>query len=300
MAAELTAIAFALSTALLLSVRNMTLRMGLTKADAIVGVFLAGLISVPLSALLALLQGDLLAPLNYQLLNVALLGAAGIIHYLLGRVFIFSSIKLIGAARATTILQAYILIAAALSLLFLGEAITSETGIGLALVIPGLMFVARSDPSAAAERAPLSREAFRKGLLLALLAMIVWAIPPVLVRPSILSLGSPLVGNVISNLFGTAAVIGLMLPRHDFGKIAATDRRSLKILTLAGLLSGLSQISQYTALSLGNVSLVIPLTSTHILLTMTGSYLFMQRLERINLRVILGGGLIISGLFLIA
>ena len=235
--------------------------------------------------------------MNYNILNLTLLGAAGVIHYVLGRIFLYSSIKLIGASRATTVLQAYVVVATLLSMAFLGEVIELETGVGIALIIPGLMIMSGSGPTA--DKASASGRTFRRGFHYAILAIIFWAMPPVFVRAAVIDLGSPLVGNVISNIFGLVAVIGYMIPSRRFEKIKKTDRRSMKILLLASILTSLSQLTQYMALGLGNVAIVTPLTSTHILITMTISYLFLQRLERINPKVVLAGALVLVGLYLI-
>ena len=291
------AVTFALSTAVFLSLRNITLRIGLTKADAVVGVFLSAVIAIPISVAVTLLQGDFFISLNYSILNVALLGAAGVVHYVLGRIFLYSSIKLIGASRATTVLQAYVVVATLLSMAFLGEVIELETGVGIALIIPGLMIMSGSGPTA--DKTSASGRTFRRGFHYAILAIIFWAMPPVFVRAAVMDLGSPLVGNVISNIFGLVAVMGYMIPSHGLEKIKKTDRRSMKILLLASILTSLSQLTQYMALGLGNVALVTPLTSTHILITMAISYLFLQRLERVNPKVVLAGALVLVGLYLI-
>ena len=291
------AVLFALSTAVFLSFRNITLRIGLTKSDAIVGVFLSGVIAIPISVAATLLHGDFFISLNYNVFNVALLGAAGVIHYVLGRVFLYSSIKLIGASRATTILQAYVVVAALLSMAFLGELIELETGVGIALIIPGLMIMSGSGPTT--EKSSTSGRTFRRGFHYALLAIVFWAMPPVFVRAAVVDLGSPLVGNVISNIFGLVAVIGYMIPSHGFEKIKKTDGRSMKILLFAAILTSFSQLTQYMALGFGNVAIVTPLTSTHILITMSVSYLFLQRLERVNPKVVLAGALVLVGLYLI-
>ena len=291
------AVLFALSTAVLLSLRNIILRIGLTKSDAIVGVFLSTLIGIPISVAATLVQGDFFIVVNYNVFNVALLGAAGVIHYVLGRIFIFNSIKLIGASRATTILQAYVVVATLLSMAFLGELIELETGVGIALIIPGLMIMSGSGPTG--EKTSTDRRTFRRGFHYAILAILCWALSPVFVRAAVIDLGSPLVGNVIANIFGLVAVIGYMIPSRGLEKIKKTDRRSMKILLLASILGSLSQLSQYMALGLGNVAIVAPLTSSHILITMIISYLILQRLEKINPKVVLAGALVIVGLYLV-
>jgi uncharacterized membrane protein len=61
----------------------------------------------------------------------------------------------------------------------------------------------------------------------------------------------------------------------------------------------LAQVANFIALGRGQLSVIIPLLNTTPLFTVFFSALFLRDVERVNLRVILGAGLMVAGVVLI-
>ena len=119
----------------------------------------------------------------------------------------------------------------------------------------------------------------------------------VLVRKGLAGLAPPLVGAAVSLLSGTfvLAFIGLRSP----GSNLRQNKKSVGLLLIAGLLAGLGVMAHFFALSMAPVIMVSPLTSTNPLFALLWSHLFLGRLERITLRMVLGTVLVVAGVALV-
>jgi len=67
----------------------------------------------------------------------------------------------------------------------------------------------------------------------------------------------------------------------------------------AACVATLAQVANFIALGRGQLSVIIPLLNTTPLFTVSFSALFLRDVERVNLRVILGAGLMVAGVVLI-
>ncbi|MFC1873325.1 EamA family transporter [Chloroflexota bacterium] len=120
----------------------------------------------------------------------------------------------------------------------------------------------------------------------------------VLIRRVVADVSSPLVGAAIALLSGTMvlAVIAAVKPETNLKQ----KKGAVGILLLSGVATGLGSLSSYFALSMAPVVVVTPLQSTSPLFALMWSSIFLNRLEKITLRVVLGVVLVMAGIALIA
>lgn len=129
-------------------------------------------------------------------------------------------------------------------------------------------------------------------------AALAYGVSAVLVRQGVADMTTPLVGAAIALLSGTLvlAAIGARSPESNLRQ----KKRSVALLLIAGVAAGAGIVSSFFALSMAPVVVVSPLQSTSPLFALLWSYLFLGKLERITLRVIMGTVLVVGGVALVA
>ena len=80
--------------------------------------------------------------------------------------------------------------------------------------------------------------------------------------------------------------------------LAAIDRRSWLFLVAAGVLTGVSSLLSFRALSLGNASRVSPLDKVSLVFAILLAVVFLK--EKVSWQVLLGAGLMVIGAVVIA
>ncbi len=135
------------------------------------------------------------------------------------------------------------------------------------------------------------------GIGFGLSAGIAYGFNSVLVRYGVGELAPPLVGAAISLLIG-AIIIGIFGFRGVAKSIKET-RKGVVFMLLSGLVSACGITSTFFALSTAPVVVVAPLQSTNPLFALLFSWLFLGRLEKITVKLIIGCVLVVTGVILI-
>ena len=110
---------------------------------------------------------------------------------------------------------------------------------------------------------------------------------------------SPMVGAAFSMLFGTL-VLAFLFGKSAVADIAAAPRRALGLIVLAGVAATWGVSFWFLAFKEAPVVLVAPAAGTHPLIAILLSHIFLQRLERVTLRTMLGGVFVVGGVAMIA
>ncbi len=108
----------------------------------------------------------------------------------------------------------------------------------------------------------------------------------------------PLVGTAFALLFGLAYV-SVMFHRHIPTDVKTSRRQGFLFFGLSGIASSLGVTMLYFALSKAPVVVVSPVVAINPLITLTLAHIFLQRLERITKRTILGTLLVVLGVVII-
>ena len=108
----------------------------------------------------------------------------------------------------------------------------------------------------------------------------------------------PLVGTAFALLFGLAFV-SVMFHRHIPTDLRGSRKRGFLWFGLSGIASAAGVTLLYFALSKAPVVVVSPVVAINPLITLTLAHIFLQRLERITKRTILGTLLVVLGVVII-
>ena len=136
------------------------------------------------------------------------------------------------------------------------------------------------------------------GIAFSLCAACAYGTTQVLVRSGITDLQTPpLVGSALALLSGTIvlSVFGL----RDLGTKLEQEKKSVGLMLIEEIFAGSGVLTSFFALSIAPVTTVSPLTATNPLFALLWSFLFLSRLEKINLRVVMGTVLVVVGVILI-
>lgn len=137
------------------------------------------------------------------------------------------------------------------------------------------------------------------GIIFGLAGGATWGLTPILVRVAVLSVKSPLLSTLISYVFA-AIICPLFLIRAGHGKdLRNIDKPSFVYLLSAGASVCMAQIFRYSALLLANASFVASITNMYPVFTLVLSYMFIQKIEKISLKVVTGILLSVLGLYVV-
>jgi drug/metabolite transporter (DMT)-like permease len=134
-------VVFALSAAASWAGSSIVARLGLQHMGSINGTFFSLVASTVFLLLIALvLDGGGL--FGVSLAALPWLGLVGLLNFVLGRLFNYSSLRYIGVARATTVFSLAPFFSTLLAVLFFNEVVTPPLLLGTATIIAGVALLA--------------------------------------------------------------------------------------------------------------------------------------------------------------
>ena len=108
----------------------------------------------------------------------------------------------------------------------------------------------------------------------------------------------PLVGTAFSMLFG-AIILGILVHRHAIVDLPLAPRQAWLMVALAGCASTWGVTFWFLALNESPVVLVAPLVGASPLVSIVLTYLFLQRLEKVTWRTVIGALMVVAGVALV-
>jgi drug/metabolite transporter, DME family len=269
-----TAVALALTSALLFGAMTVLLRVGFARGDdAGVATLATVLPALGTAVVAALVLGvhDVAAAWPYALAGILAPGGSQLL-------FTFA-VRTVGASRASVVVGAAPLAALAIAFSVLGEPVSVPLVVGALAVVSGgvtLVFEPRPEHLRAI------------GLVLAALCTLLFAARDNLVRHlSATSAVPPAVAASASLV--TGCVVALLWSRR------LPSARTLRTFLPAGLCFGLSYVSLFEAYYRGRVSVVSPLVATETLWGVGLSVLVLRHSELVGRRLVAGALLIVVG-----
>jgi uncharacterized membrane protein len=275
--------------------QNVVARKGLLGIHMVPGSFISVSITVPIVIIAGLLSGTSFVGYSLSPFSIFLLVMIGLLGQLMGRIMLYGGIKILGAARATPIASSRMLFASLFGILFLSEQITLGALFGTLLIFAGIAFITATE----ATRVEVTDNRW-KGFLFAVLAGLFWGMTSVLTRVVVLEIGSAIYANLLANIFGIVIFGFIMSFRGYYKVVQKMTRGSLFYLLVAGCFMAVASLANFTALGLGNVVFVAPISGSAPLFTVFFSFIFIQRLEKVNLGTILGALCVVIGTYFIA
>lgn len=225
------------------------------------------------------------------------LGLAGVLHFVWGRYCNYRAVQAMGSNLAGTVMQAQLLIALVLAMVFLGEVLTTLKVVGIALVVSGPWIMLsgrarRGDKKPAVEGPVGFKPDFVRGSVFALLAATGYGVSPILINAGLKGMGgigSGVLGGFISYAASTAVVVAFLIVRPDqFRHALATDRVAAKWFLISGLAVWVSQFFRYLALGIAPVTVVQPIQQLSVLFRMVFAWLLNREYEVFDIRAVAG------------
>ncbi len=289
------AIVLAASSAIIFGIGTIFIRIGTQRVSAVV----VTVISVGVSALLALILAFIFNASEMTSLSgntLLWLVLQGTLAYPLGRLLNYTAISMVGAARASPIFSISPVLAFGLAMLFLGERPTQLVILGTPLMAFGLALVVRAGVISSANLEGVVTN--RLGFLFAIGSALAFGGVAVVGRHIVSSYASPFVTAACAMTFGFV-MLGLMSHRRIVPGFRQSPPRHLGICVLAGLFQGGGALLLYGSLSQAPATVVTPIYSSSPLLILLLSHVFLQRLEAVNLGLVLGTTLSVAGVALV-
>lgn len=213
-----------------------------------------------------------------------------------GRIFAYASINLVGAARASQLTSTQVIFAAVLSIVFLKENMNMPLGVATVIIFLGVLLISFSNPQNLGNEV-IPKQTFRKGLGLGLSAGLLWGIAQPLAKESVRALGSSTRASLFAYIFAIIA-LGVFMICFERENIRLTMTQA-KYLLPSGIVFTIGVVVQYLALSSSPVVLINPIVNVSPLITLIATYLFLQKIEVVNRKVIIGAIAIVFGVILV-
>ena len=276
-------------------IRRGVYRSGESFSPVPISVFLG----VVFFGLLLLIPGQAEQFTSLSWLGAGSLAGAGVIHFVLGRMAAYTSIRLIGATRAAPIVTCSILFAALLGIFFLGEPVTISLVLALLLIVGGIILIGTTGNSGTGKM-DVSKGSLAKGLFFALGAALCWGSSPALIKIGLREVNSPLLATFISYTTASMVVGSLLFNPRNNEKLRRLDRTSLIHLIIGGITVSIAQALRYAALVYSPVSVVAPIhTGTSGIFIFPLSFLLNREIETFNPRIIMAAIAVMAGVFLL-
>ncbi len=277
---------FALTSAAFFAANALCVRWALRGATAAT----ITLVSVITNLLMLWIAAEVSGSVGQSLQRPALIFlVAGALSPALARFTLYESINLIGVSRASMISTTTPIFSAMLAVPLLGEQVTWRIGVGTVLVVAGLAIALRPGPTGVFRR-PWA------GAALALNSAVFASISFILRKVGMRLLPLPTLGSALTMTGALVALLPYVVlrARRD---VLRTDRKSVKYLIAAGLLSSGGFLTYFLALDLGDIVRVTPLANTTPLFALAFLRLFHS--EPVTRTTVLGALLVVSGVLFV-
>lgn len=278
-------VVLALVAALLSAVATILARHGLRESDPYTGVWINMVVGAVGLWICVLATGGVGEISTRSLL---LFAAAGLIGTVGGRLTRFLAISKVGASVSAAVSSLTPLIATILAILFLGERVTLALLVGTTVITIGTLLLSTSG----------GRLGFRPWQIVwPLLSATCFGIVQIIRKMGLDGMG-PVLGTSINLTAAAIAFTALMLASGHRG-IYTCRGRPLIHFVFAGIAENTGVLLTIVALTLGAVSVVIPLTAAMPIFVLILSYFFLKGVEVITARVVAGALLIVLGVCII-
>lgn len=133
------------------------------------------------------------------------------------------------------------------------------------------------------------------GYLFAAAAAFSYGTSQVVSRTVVREMASPLVTSTFSLIFGVLFLYLFLFPTLNRQIRQRNNRRGIILFMASGVASGVGVTSMYAGLAWAPVVVVSPVTAIHPLLAIGLSYFFLQHMERVTWRILVGALLVVGG-----
>ena len=255
--------------------------------DPWVSTFLQLFVATGVLVLASLLSEDLTQLGDASGEAIALFAIAGIIHFVLGWLFLNMSQMRIGASRTAPLITLTPLFGVVLAVVTLGELPSATALAAIVPIIIGAWILA----SRGGGDVRIDRDS-----IFAFGTAFMWALSAVLTVEALEGLDSPLLGVTLGLLAATAALGGGLVARGSFGAIRSIARNTLTLKLSAAVLVAFATWFRLLALDETDVAVVLATNLVGVPITLVLAPMMVGRhLEQADARIWVGGLLVIVG-----
>ncbi|WP_268812817.1 DMT family transporter [Haloarcula mannanilytica] len=231
-------------------------------------------------------------------LKLAPFAVAGLANPAAFRLLYFRSIDRIGARVSSAIVSANPAVATVLALPLLGEPFTVLTGVGLLCIMAGGVLLQLSGTDADETTDIITAELGQmtaRDLVLPITAMALLGCSFVLVKVGLNAYSKPLVATAVGQTAALVAFVGLFGVSSDSRRrVRISDRTALVAFVFAGVFVTGNWLAWFSALQIGTVVTVVPLSNVYPLVIVALSYGLARQFPK-SPRVLTGITAIIAG-----
>jgi drug/metabolite transporter (DMT)-like permease len=218
---------------------------------------------------------------------IVLFGLAGIVHFVLGWLFLNISQARIGASRTAPLITLSPLFGAVLAALVLGEVPSVAALAAIAPIMVGAWLLASRGGG---------QFAIERDSIFAFGTAFMWALSAVLTVEALKGLDSPLLGVTLGLVAATAALGGGLLARGSLGAIRSIARNTLALKLFAAVVVAFATWCRLLALDEADVAVVLAMQLLAVPVTLVlAPRLVGRHLEQTGARVWLGAALVGAG-----
>ncbi len=284
--------ALALLSAALIGIGEFCAHFGLRRVRPLTGVFLGTCYQVLALSVFVAIWGDWDVGPWW---STALFFLVGVIHPGAYFVALLNAIDRLGPARAIMARSTSPFFAVALAVLFLAERPGFQVVLGLVLIVGGVMFLTKGKGGKGTRSGDWG---------IALMAAFFSGLAPAVTKAALNLGGRPVMGALFAVIGGMVAIVAVntVLERKTGGAfwIRRIPRPAVWLFLPMGVLTGLAYITWFTALSVGSVSVVVPLVQLSPLFAIGMSRVFLRSEERIDLRLLIAALVLVLGAVLVS
>ncbi len=217
--------------------------------------------------------------------------ASGTLQPLLARIFLYIGIERLGVARAMPLRGTGPLFSVAIAVIFLAERPVASVYLGGLFIVAGGWMV-------------LYRKGATKGdwrlldALYPILAAFLAGVSQNFRRAGLLILPNPFVAGAVTTGTSLTIFVCYLWIKRQFSEVVPS-RESVPYFVPTAFVSAISQLLVFTSLSLGEVSVMIPLLNTTPLFSLIFSVIFLRDLEKVTVPIVLGALSLLGGALLI-
>jgi len=280
-------ILFALLSAFFFAAHSVAVRGGLKGSNPMTATLVSSITNTVFLWVVTILFFPFSVFLNRGLLYLSI---AGFLTPCLARVFMYTGIEKVGVSITASIKETAQFFAAAVAIVVLGEQLTVAIVIATLMTIAGVLLLSRS---ASDEKKADRFQWQKKDLIFPFTAAMLYGVSRFFRRLGMITVtsawGGATVMATISLLF-----FPLILWTMPNNRRLKMDKKGFYFFVLGGLMGGIGQVFALAAFRLGEVVVVGPLVSTAPFFSLLLTFVFLKKLERLRVNVILGAVLIVA------
>jgi uncharacterized membrane protein len=289
-------IAFALITAIAYAFDFYLAKKGLSETPhPIVATFITMTVNFFFFIILSLIY----VPRNLLKLDlVYLFIVAGLLAPGCARALLYKSLKYLGMAVTSPIVNAEAIYPAILGFLFLNEPVDFATLTGISSVVAGLALLGYETGRNA--RMNLSKEIHYRYLFYPILSSLFYGSSIFIRKLGLNLVSSPILGATFTS--GTSWLIfAALLARGGNGaKLLQIKKRSLLYFVMGGCVTCVGWFCLFQALSIGRVSIVTPVATSYSVIILILNFALLRNLERVTPKMVMATILVVGGIALLS